>query len=886
MRTRRLTRNGGLRALAALLLVLVAATAAQAEVLINEIDADTPSTDVLEFVELYGSPNEPLDGLVLVFYNGNGDVSYNTWDLDGYSLDANGYFLLGNTDVVPTPSIIFPSNGLQNGADAVALYTGDGVDFPNGTAVTAVNLVDAIVYDTADADDAGLLDVLTPGQPQVNENVNTNGANESCQRIPDGGGGALVTTSYVVQAPTPGVSNGGVIPQAPVVTNVYHRSLLPTPGEAVTVYADATDNDGTVDFVRLYYQVNGGGASNVAMTLSEGSTYVGTLPGASDGDVVEYFVEAEDNDGLFGYNPETGFYGYTVAPETITDIAAVHADQLTYEGAVVMVQGQIYIPGDYKADGVSVSAYIQDTAGRGLNVFGTTRSTGAALLNSTGNIVKVTGTAAWFGTTVELVNYEVELVSGGNPPLSPSLQTTVAAAAAANEGSYIASVGPITAIASTGGDNPAHNFTIDDGSGPVVVRVDDDLAPGLDTWLVGDELEAAGAGGTYSEQGQIIVGLAGDLVNNGQGPDLTPPTLVGAALDGTVEVLLQYSEDVEQSTAEDEANYEVYETAAPGNTVAVSSAVLQADASQVLLTLAASISGTPHTVRVNDVQDLAGNPIAANSTIAINDPGPLPQVVITEIMQNPAILLDDVGEWFEIRNDGSAAVDLNGWTIKDLGTDSHVIDNGGPLLINPGEYKVLGVDAAAMAGEGVTLFYQYVGVTLANGEDELVLVDTLDREVDALAWDDGTVWPDPNGASMQWAGFGDNADGATWFTAFTIFGNGDFGTPGAVNDDPTDVPDRGFATVLRPNHPNPFNPSTRFSFTLAVDARVTLAVFDVRGRRVRTVVDQMLPAGDYVNVYGWDGRDDRGRTATSGTYFYRLKTGDGFSEARKMMLLK
>ncbi|MFO7653000.1 MAG: hypothetical protein R6X25_04170, partial [Candidatus Krumholzibacteriia bacterium] len=251
----------------ALLLVFGAAAAAQGQVLINEVDADTPGTDMEEFVELYGPPNTSLDGLVLVFYNGNGDLSYAAYDLDGYTLDASGFFLLGNAGVVPTPSIIFGSNGLQNGPDAVALYTGHDVDFPSGTPVTTVNLVDAVVYDTSDADDAGLL-VLTPGQPQIDENANLNGAYESIQRNPDGAGGALVTTSYVVKAPTPGVSNATVVLQAPQVTNVYHRSLLPVPGEPVTVYADATDSDGTVTEVRLYWQVNGMGLTSVAMTLS------------------------------------------------------------------------------------------------------------------------------------------------------------------------------------------------------------------------------------------------------------------------------------------------------------------------------------------------------------------------------------------------------------------------------------------------------------------------------------------------------------------------------------------------------------------------------------------------------------------------------------------
>ena len=246
--------------------------------------------------------------------------------------------------------------------------------------------------------------------------------------------------------------------------------------------------------------------------------------------------------------------------------------------------------------------------------------------------------------------------------------------------------------------------------------------------------------------------------------------------------------------------------------------------------------------------------------------------MITEIMQNPLFLLDADGEWFEIRNAGATAVDLNGWTIKDLGLDSHVIDNGGPLVINPGEYKVLGVNAAAMAGEGVTLFYQYAGFVLGNADDELILVDTLGREVDVVMWDGGPVWPDPTGASMAWTGTGDNNDGTNWTTSTAVFGNGDMGTPGAANGGPTGVPTPAFATLLGANYPNPFNPSTKFSFALDRDAQVSLAVFDLRGHLVRTVVEGRLAAGDYSNAYAWDGRDDQGRAVTSGTYFYRLTT--------------
>ena len=178
------------------------------DLLINEVDADTPGTDAAEFVELYdgGVGSASLDGFVVVFFNGNGDTSYAALDLDGYATDTNGIFVLGNTGV-PSVDVVFGGNSLQNGADAVALYLGDATDFPNGTAVTTANLIDAIVYDMDDADDAGLLVLLNAGQPQVNENGRGKVTDHSNQRCPNGAGGARNTASYDQFSPTPGSVN-------------------------------------------------------------------------------------------------------------------------------------------------------------------------------------------------------------------------------------------------------------------------------------------------------------------------------------------------------------------------------------------------------------------------------------------------------------------------------------------------------------------------------------------------------------------------------------------------------------------------------------------------------------------------------------------------------
>ncbi len=182
-------------------------------IIINELDADQVSTDTYEFIELYdgGAGPTSLDGLVVVFYNGSSDQSYRAEDLDGYSTDANGYFVLGNT-LVPGVDKVFPNDTLQNGQDAIALYVGNASDFPTNTPVTTANLVDAIVYDTSDADDPGLLVLLNPDQPQVDENGGGSSTTHSNQRCPNGSGGQRNTFTYLQDAPTADGPNDCYIP--------------------------------------------------------------------------------------------------------------------------------------------------------------------------------------------------------------------------------------------------------------------------------------------------------------------------------------------------------------------------------------------------------------------------------------------------------------------------------------------------------------------------------------------------------------------------------------------------------------------------------------------------------------------------------------------------
>lgn len=90
--------------------------------------------------------------------------------------------------------------------------------------------------------------------------------------------------------------------------------------------------------------------------------------------------------------------------------------------------------------------------------------------------------------------------------------------------------------------------------------------------------------------------------------------------------------------------------------------------------------------------------------------------------------------------------------------------------------------------------------------------------------------------------------------------------------------------ALFQNRPNPFNPETTIPFSLATAGRVRLLIYDVLGRRVRTLVDGSRPAGSHLER--WDGRLTGGGRAASGIYLYRIEYPNGRATAKKMALMR
>jgi hypothetical protein len=88
---------------------------------------------------------------------------------------------------------------------------------------------------------------------------------------------------------------------------------------------------------------------------------------------------------------------------------------------------------------------------------------------------------------------------------------------------------------------------------------------------------------------------------------------------------------------------------------------------------------------------------------------------------------------------------------------------------------------------------------------------------------------------------------------------------------------------LSQNYPNPFNPQTLIKYDLPEPGHVNIAVYNILGQKVKTLVDEQQEMG-YKFVY-WDGKDEEGKEVASGIYFYKIKT-KGFEKTKKMVLLK
>jgi len=258
--------------------------------------------------------------------------------------------------------------------------------------------------------------------------------------------------------------------------------------------------------------------------------------------------------------------------------------------------------------------------------------------------------------------------------------------------------------------------------------------------------------------------------------------------------------------------------------------------------------------------------------------------VITQTGPDLELLEPDGGEFFEVgqvtdiewsvddlhevkielsRNGGVDWEDIAATTPND-GTFSWTVT--GPGSINA-RIKVSSLDGLSTDSSGdFTIFAPSPWLTVApdqgaiNNGDSETLVATFDTN--GLA----------NAVYHAWIVINHDGDNSPMIIPVTL-------TVG----DPTATGDTPHAFALDSVFPNPFNPSATIRFALPTESSVVIDVLDLRGFKVRTIVDDQMAAG--VHDVQWDGRDDNGQMVAAGTYLARLRADD-YQATSKMMLAK
>lgn len=159
------------------------------------------------------------------------------------------------------------------------------------------------------------------------------------------------------------------------------------------------------------------------------------------------------------------------------------------------------------------------------------------------------------------------------------------------------------------------------------------------------------------------------------------------------------------------------------------------------------------------------------------------EILITEIMVNPEVVSDANGEWIEIWNATAHDLLLNGLTLKDAGSNQHVITSTEKLVMPAKSYWVLARNGDILTNGGVVANYVYQNFTLSNTSDQVIINAADEMLIDQVSYSSG--WPVVSGASMElhpdYQSFSGNDEPEHWFPARIAFGAGDKGSPGKAN---------------------------------------------------------------------------------------------------------
>jgi hypothetical protein len=257
-------------------------------------------------------------------------------------------------------------------------------------------------------------------------------------------------------------------------------------------------------------------------------------------------------------------------------------------------------------------------------------------------------------------------------------------------------------------------------------------------------------------------------------------------------------------------------------------------------------------------------------------------IQFTEINYNSSDEFD-AGDWVEIYNPGPDAVDVTNWQFKD-GNDNHVYTIPAGTVLQANEYLALCQSHTDFSTcfPLVTNVIGEFGFGLSGSGEAIRLYTSSGEIVDSVFY--GVVYPwtpeaNGSGSTLELISVDlDNSLPQNWQAS------SGHGTPGSPNSS-VNVADNlaPFVVSALSSYPNPFRTLTTITYKNTVNMKATLCVYNIRGQKVRTLVDTYFSPGNH--SVSWDGTDNHQTKLSSGIYFVVLH-GDKTSKVQKLVLLR
>jgi hypothetical protein len=865
----------------------------------------------------------PADGYILVAKDG-GDGDDGFYEMYGFYPDFEMWDNVTNFVEVDNPNV---PNMVQLDFDAysdeIQLVGGRGYGRICGstsnsdvvylyTTATMATLVDLIEYKDATlcasdpcTGDDGANDNAFPLIPYLENALGRNASGADTDNC---------DVDFTLQAATPGEEN--ILNTPPWIRNLVYSPIPPIQTQTTAVSAIVTD-DGTIDSVGVYYRVDGGSWARVAAIVTPGdSLYTSQVPAQANGSQVEYYMRAVDNNGAAMNYPAEGAmgpYAYSVGYTTIYNVQFVPdgSNQSQLEGRAVNVRGivtagtdaystsyffihegtgafkgvKIYAPGYGSAVNEGDDVTVCGTVMEYYNETEISLHFPAALYkHSTGNAnygyTNVTTTAVAPGDTISSEKYEGQLIRMQNATVTQVPDTY---------GQWL--VKDATAVAAMIDDagyytyEPTLNDVMTELRGILFYNYSDyKTNPRYEADIIGPPRINEVRYSPIPPTSASAVTVTADCTDNVAitGATLYYATSPAGPFTGVAMTAARSMYQKAIGPFSNGARIYYYVTATDGTMTARKPA-------------AGSYSFYVGLLSIHDVQYVAaGGDASPLDTLAVNVEG----IVTAEpgvfgpyefFIQdgtgafNGVLVYDRTGSLTFQRGDRVVVCGKVQENYRETEISLHF--SGSAALLSSRSDMPAPVDIATNQLQTVTTGEQYEGVLVHVADATVIAPDIGHGE-----------WAISNGTAADTCRVDDYGDydyvpvlndeimvlGIVKFT----FGNYKIeprGNPD-IAANPVGVPEGTMGRFgLLQNAPNPFNPKTTIAFNLPASTDVTLEIYDVAGRRVTTLVNERLGAGEH--RVEWNGVASTGERVASGVYFYKLTAGEE-NVSKKMVLLK